>query len=150
MYLIPIKYRKTIPSIYDSIDNQSILNHINSDLKRGGVTKLVMKSECILEFRNAFFAIRPWLNWNIWNGVRGGKFEIKTERGIRRIVYQFDTSLVLILGFLIGVFCGIISQLIWIGVIAFVLLGLLNWIIMLIEQKVKLRNLIKSIKINGL
>ncbi len=69
MFPVIIKYRKTLNSNFNFINNDIILKSFQERLKREGVDDIKIENNSILKYRNAFFTIRPGLNWNIWTGI---------------------------------------------------------------------------------
>jgi hypothetical protein len=112
MFPFLIKYKKILNQDFDLIENENILKTIKENLKRSGVDRISISNGSTLNFENDFFAIRPGLNWDIWEGISKGQIEIVKNQQIREVSYLFNTSRFFIIGLTAGVFVGIISKMV--------------------------------------
>ena len=149
MFPFLIKYKKILNQDFNLIENENILKTIKGNLKRNGVDRISISNGSILNFENDFFAIRPGLNWNIWEGISKGKIEIVKNQQIREVSYLFNTSRFFIIGLTAGVFIGIVSKMVWPGFFAFTVLGLLNWTISIIRHRVNFNDLLNEVLRNN-
>jgi len=149
MFPFLIKYKKTLNSNFDLIDNEVLLKSFKENLKRDGVDRIFIENNSILRYENDFFAIRPGWNWNIWVGISGGQIEIIEEDNKRKVTYLFNTSRFFIIGALAGIAFGLFSKMILIGLFAFSFLGLLNWIISISRHRANLSSLLNEVMRNN-
>ncbi len=145
MFPIIIKYSKTLSGDFDTIANQKILDCAKEYLKRDGVDHIDIIDESVLKFNNDFFAIRPGLNWNIWVGIWRGQISIEKLDSKRKIRYRINTIRFWIIGLLTGLLFGLITKLLWVGLLAFGVMGLLNWTISVVRHYFNLTGLLTDI-----
>ncbi|WP_075604012.1 hypothetical protein [Saccharicrinis aurantiacus] len=145
MFPFVIKYKKTLNSNFDLIENEVLLKSFKEKLKRDGVDRIFIENNSSLSYKNNFFAIRPGLNHNIWAGISGGQIEIIKSKEKRKISYLFNTSRFFIVGGIAGIAFGLFSKMILVGLFAFSSLGVLNWIISISRHRVNLSSLLNEV-----
>lgn len=146
MFPFEIKYEKPLNSQFDSISNETILEYFEQNLKDGGVDETYIEENTILRFKNYIFSIRPGLNWNIWEGIRKGSFEIIMKENQRIMIYSFNISKLIIPFTLIGLFSGVFTIIMSIGVgLFFFAWTLLPWLTIFLRHKNKLTNLLDEV-----
>lgn len=153
MFPFTIKYKKTLSSNFDLIENETILKCFQENLKRNGINRIFIEDNSILKYKNDFFAIRSGLNWNIWVGISGGRIEFIETQNKRIVIYIFDTSRFFIIGLITGVVFVLFSKMILAGLFAFSVLGLLNWVISISRHRLNFSDLLNEVlkdKNNGL
>lgn len=136
MFPLEIIYKKQLNEKFESCSSEMIINAFEIDFKESGVSKLRSENDgkkLIAEIE--LFAIRPGWNWNRWNGIGKSSIEIvETIKNDREVIYKFNLTRMLVGALIISLFVGIISTLYWIGLLVFGVLGILNWIIKLIQH----------------
>jgi hypothetical protein len=145
MFPFTVKYSKILNINFDLIENETMLKCFEKNLKKDGVDRTHIEKDSILTFENDLFAIRPGLNWNIWEGIRKGNLEIVKTENKRVLIYTFDTSRFLIGGLFAGITFGLFSKMFLIGLIAFAFLGLFNWLIAIARHRYKLSELLNEV-----
>lgn len=146
MFPFEIKYEKPLNSQFDSISNETILEYFEQNLKDGGVDETYIEENTILRFKNDYFSIRPGLNWNIWEGIRKGSFEIIMKENQRIMIYSFNISKLIIPFTLIGLFSGVFTIIMSIGVgLFFFAWTLLPWLTIFLRHKNKLTSLLDEV-----
>ena len=145
MFPFLIKYKKTLNSNFDLIENEVLLKSFKENLKRDGVDRIFIENNSTLRYENDFFAVRPGLNWNIWVGISGGQIEIIKDEDKRKVTYLFNTSRFFIVGAIAGIAFGLFSRMILIGLFAFSFLGLLNWIISILRHRENFSSLLNEV-----
>lgn len=140
-----ITYRRTLDHRFDAIETKSILNSFKENLKRKGVSKISLETDSLMTFKIDLFSSKPGGNWNIWVGINRGKIEVDESNGKRTVIYEFNTSQILIAGFIAGLLFWIVSQMWWAGCFGFTVLGLLNWITALIRHDDNLTGILNEI-----
>jgi hypothetical protein len=140
---------KTLNSDFDLIDNGTMMKSFQENLKRGGVDRITIENNSILKYENDFFAIRPWLNWNIWDGICCGQIEITQNENKKAVTYLFNTSRFFIVGLIAGVAFWLFSKIIFAGLFVFSVLGLLNWIISISRHRAHLSSLLNEVLRNN-
>ena len=146
MFPFEIKYEKPINSQFDSISNETILEYFEQNLKDDGVDETYIEENTILRFNNYYLSIRPGLNWNIWEGIRKGSFEIIMKENQRIMIYSFNISKLIIPFTLFGLSITVLSIGTSIGFGLFTFAWtLLPWLTILLRHKNKLTNLLDEV-----
>jgi len=149
MFPFTLKYKKTLKSDFDLINNETMLKSFQENLKRDGVDRTFIENNSTLRYENDFFAIRPGLNWNIWVGICCGQIEISQNENKKSVTYLFNTSRFFIVGLIAGIAFWLFSKEIFAGLFAFSVLGLLNWIISISRHRAHLSNLLNEVLRNN-
>ena len=144
MFPFIIIYKKTLNSDFDLINNGNLLNSFQEQLKKDGVDKISMENNSILKYKNDFFSIKPGLNWNIWVGICCGQIEVKQGSNTREVIYSFNTSRFFIVGLIAGIIFSLFFKMIFPGLFAFFVLGVLNWILSISRHRAKLSSLLNN------
>ncbi len=145
MFPFTITYRRALDQRFDEIDTRSILNAFRENLKRKGVDKINSETDSLMTFKIHFFSSKPGANWNLWVGINRGKIEVEESTGKRMIIYEFNTAMILIIGFIAGLFFWIVSQMWWAGCFGFLILGLFNWITTLVRHDDNLTGVLNEV-----
>ena len=147
MFPFTIQYRKILDDHFDSISNENILKCFKQNLKKGGVDRIYIEDNSILRFENAYFAIRPGLNWSIWEGIRRGSFEILKNENQRILIYTIKISKLIIPFFLFGLAIGLFAIMMSIGAGLLILawICLLPWLTKVLRHKYKLLSLLDEV-----
>jgi len=145
MFPFTITYRRPLDQRFDTIETKFILDSFKENLRRKGVSKISSETDSLMTFKIDLFTSKPGGNWNIWIGINRGKIEVDESTGKRTLVYAFNTSQILIAGFIGGLLFGIVSQIWWLGCVGFVMLGILNWGTTLIRHDDNLTGVLNEI-----
>jgi len=148
MFPITVKYKRTLSTDYDKIDNYTILENFRKELEKDGVNYISITNNSI-KFKNNLFSIKPGLNWNKWQGIRKGYIEISENNNKREIIYCINTSQIWIVGTIAGLI-GLSLAIKGIFIVAFVLfgfLGIFQWLITIIRHSTNLSYILKPLRI---
>lgn len=145
MFPFTITYRRTLDQRFDAIETKSILDAFEESLLSKDIPEITSKTDSYITFKIHFLTAMMGGNWNLWAGINRGKIEVDESTGKRTIVYEFNTSLILIAGVIAGLFFWIVSQMWWAGCFGFVALGLINWGITLIRHDDNLTGVLNEI-----
>jgi hypothetical protein len=130
-----ITYRKKIKGEIEEIPTSEILEFAKGDFN-DSKADFIQNGKDTIFVENRLFHVdfKPGLNWNRWVGVGSAKFQIIEIGNIRYAFYTFSVTKILILGLIFGIISTIIMDSFWIGLTAFGLIGILNWIIKLLQH----------------
>lgn len=133
---IEITFKKRLIEDFKEFSNQQILDFFIKDFQDSGVKNIRRESDNKVVADIMFFAIRPGWNWNRWVGISQGSVQIlgNDNDSQRLIVYRFNQTRLFIIAVIASVIFGIVSQEWYTGLFAFGVLGILNWIIKLIQH----------------
>jgi hypothetical protein len=131
-----ITYRKKLKNKFNDYSNEKIIEFFIQDFEKSGVRNIRRENINKVIADIMFFAIRPGWNWNRWVGISYGTIEIvgDFEKENRVVVYKFNQSRLLIMGFIASIFVGITSQMILFGLGAFGFMCVLTWGIKLLQH----------------
>jgi|TARA_B110000902_G_C13896170_1_gene432525 hypothetical protein len=135
MFPLNIKYKRILNS---NSNSGQILDQIEKELTRLKIDK-TQRSDLKINFENSFFNGQG--RWHLMAPVDKGY--LKLNKNIKEIEYSFSVVRTFYIASGMALFFGLISQSYWIGIIFFLWLFGMNWIITLIRQNIfvnKLKN----------
>tara|TARA_R110002020_G_scaffold8674_2_gene35077 strand:+ start:498063 stop:498506 length:444 start_codon:yes stop_codon:yes gene_type:complete len=121
-----IKYKRILSSKSDS---GQVFDQIEKELTRLKIDK-IHRSELKIEFENSFFNGQG--RWHLMAPVDKGY--LKLDSNLKKLEYSFSVVRTFYITSIMALFFGLISQNYWIGIIFFLWLFGMNWIITLIRQ----------------
>jgi hypothetical protein len=121
-----IKYKRILSSKSDS---RQVFDQIEKELTRLKIDK-IRRSELKIEFENSFFNGQG--RWHLMAPVDKGY--LKLDSNLKKLEYSFSVIRTFYITSMMALFFGLISQSYWIGIIFFLWLFGMNWIITLIRQ----------------
>jgi hypothetical protein len=121
-----IKYKRILNSKSDS---RQVFDQIEKELTRLKIDK-IRRSELKIEFENSFFNGQG--RWHLMAPVDKGY--LKLDSNLKKLEYSFSVIRTFYITSMMALFFGLISQSYWIGIILFLWLFGMNWIITLIRQ----------------
>ena len=129
-----ITFRKKLKDQFNDISNEQIIEFFSKNFRNSGVKNIrrVTDNEIIADIM--FFAFR-W-NWNRSTGVGQASVRITSNPGDlnRTVVYRYNQTRGIVLGLLIPVLFCVIIQLWWVGLFIYGVIGILIWIIKLLQH----------------
>jgi hypothetical protein len=132
-----ITYKKKLSGALVKFTTLEILDFIKKDFENSGADSVKILNNTVLAENRLFkIRLRPGLNWNRWGGIAYAKLRIIEKENIRNVVYSFNLTRMLVVGGISGIIFGFISQIYWIGLIAFGVLGILNWTFKLLQHSI--------------
>jgi len=135
MFPLNIKYKRILNS---NSNSGQILDQIEKELTRLKIDK-TQRSDLKINFENSFFNGQG--RWHLMAPVDKGY--LKLNKNMKEIEYSFSVVRTFYIASGMALFFGLISQSYWIGIIFFLWLFGMNWIITLIRQNIfvnKLKN----------
>ncbi|WP_339662457.1 hypothetical protein [Croceibacter atlanticus] len=126
MFPFNIKYKRILSSKSDS---GQVFDQIEKELTRLKIDK-IHRSELKIEFENSFFNGQG--RWHLMAPVDKGY--LKLDSNLKKLEYSFSVVRTFYITSIMALFFGLISQNYWIGIIFFLWLFGMNWIITLIRQ----------------
>lgn len=119
----------------ETYSTERILDYVRKDFLDSGADSVQLIDNNLLAENKRFdIRIRPDLNFNRWIGISYAKLQIIESNLQRNALYSFDTTRILVIGFIAGLLFGLISQMFWIGLLVFGAIGVLNWIIKILQH----------------
>ena len=128
MFPLNIKYKRILNS---NSKSGQILDQIEKELTRLKIDK-TQRSDLKINFENSFFNGQG--KWHLMAPVDKGY--LKLNKNMKEIEYSFSMVRTFYITSGMGLFFGLISQSYWIGIIFFLWLFGMNWIITLIRQNI--------------
>ena len=126
MFPFNIKYKRILNSKSDS---RQVFDQIEKELTRLKIDK-IRRSELKIEFENSFFNGQG--RGHLMAPVDKGYLKLDSNR--KKLEYSFSVIRTFYITSMMALFFGLISQSYWIGIIFFLWLFGMNWIITLIRQ----------------
>lgn len=119
-----IKYNKALRGLVTADNRLMALYHIKTYIED-------KKADHIVIEKNKVRYKGTTSNWKgaLFGGVDNGTFNLTEENGISCLVYEISMRDLLITTFIMGIAIGVFSQIWWIGLVAFLWLGGMNWLI---------------------
>ena len=145
IFPLEIKYTKRLVGKIEEIPTQGLLDSYKIDFEKSGadIVRLIDKT-VIAENKLFKIHIRPGLNWNRWGGISYAKVQIIESDKRRNAIYVFNLTRIFVVGAIAGVFFGIISKFFWVGIVAFIVLGIFNWLVKLLQHWITFSALINK------
>lgn len=137
MFPFNIKYHRKLNA---NFEKEKIFDEIEKELIRLKIDK-IRRSDLEINFKNSFFNGQG--RWHLMAPIDKGY--LKLNRTSRKLEYSFSIIRMFYITFGMSLFFGLISQSYWIGIIFFLWLFGMNWIITLIRQNSymnKLKNIL--------
>lgn len=128
MFPLKIKYKRILNS---NSNSGQILDQIEKELTRLKIDK-TQRSELKINFENSFFNGQG--RWHLMAPVDKGY--LKLNKNMKEIEYSFSIVRTFYITSGMALFFGLFSQSYWFGVISFLWLFGMNWIITLIRQNI--------------
>ena len=133
MFPLNIKYKRILNS---NSNSGQILDQIEKELTRLKIDK-TQRSDFKINFENSFFNGQG--RWHLMAPIDKGY--LKLNKNMKEIEYSFSVVRTFYIASGMALFFGLISQSYWIGIIFFLWLFGMNWIITLIRQNIFLNKL---------
>jgi hypothetical protein len=124
-------------------DKELLLNHI-AEFLENKKARNVRVSGNQLEFSTSLFEIGWGINWNVLMPIEKGKFAIVSDGDREHLTYEFSMYRLILVALVGSILLGIAGSDISMGLIFFVFLGGLNWIIAFIRQRLMLNIILKD------
>ena len=137
MFPLNIKYKRKLNS---NSDSGQIFDQIEKELIRLKIDK-IQRSDLKIKFENSIFNGQG--NWHLMASVDKGY--LKLNRNLKELEYSFSVTRTFYITSAMALFLGLMSQSYWFGIISFLWLFGMNWIITLIRQNLFLNKLIWGI-----
>jgi hypothetical protein len=141
-----ITFKKKLKGEILKYSTSEILMYLKLEFEKSGTDYIELLNDCIL-IKNDWISlrIRPGWNWNRWLGINSAKFQIKMiENNERKAIYTFDLTKLLFISTIVSFLFGSISRSFLIGLITFLFIGFMNWVIKLIQHKISFDELLSQ------
>ena len=126
MFPFVIKYKRTLKS---NSTSEQIFEQIEKELIRLKIDK-IQRLDFKIQFENSFFNGQG--RWHLMAPIDKGYIKIKSN--LNELEYSFSVLRTFYITTAMALFFGLISQSYWIGIVFFLWLFGMNWIITLIRQ----------------
>jgi hypothetical protein len=138
-----IKYSTQLGNNFASDRNKETLEFIEDFITKKTGDDIVIEDNK-LTFKSKFFKWGRW-NTNILVPIEKGVFII-VEKGDRTLLkYEFYMYHLFIGVIIMSIFMATVSQQFWVGIICFLWVGGMNWLIAIIRHKMMLNKITKEI-----
>jgi len=135
-----IKYSTTLKEKIVPENYLKILNHIRAFIIDKPAKDIIIENN-----RLSFKPSTYYWNWNIMVSIEKGIFSIIEKEGHVILTYEFFMYRLFITTGIMSVIAGILTQILWIPIAAFLWLCGMNWIITLVRHKSMLDDLTSEI-----
>jgi hypothetical protein len=127
-----IKFSKRLKEKVSAADIDIAMTYIKKFIiKKTAEDIIIDRNE--LTFKSGFFRMR-W-STNIMGTIEKGKFNLIEDGNESVLTYEFFMYRIFTIVAVISIFMGTISHQPWLGVICFVWLGIMNWVIAIIRHR---------------
>ncbi len=137
-----IKYSARLSDNFDKDRNKETLKYIEDFITKKTADDIVIEDEK-LTFKSNFFRAR-W-NTNVLGPIERGVFTIIDKGDKTILTYEFFMYRLFIIVTIMSVFVGTASKGVSIGILCFLWLGGMNWLIAIIRHKRMLKEIVKGI-----
>ncbi len=145
MFPFEVVYKVHIKNDLEIESNSKILDFFIKDFKSSGVDNIErINNEKLLTTTTNFLKPRRGGNFNRWVGVKTSELEIIIDQNRKTIKYKINLKQSFAIG-LFGFFLFWVMDTIYAGITAFIFIGILNWLIKVIQHKVCFRDVIDDI-----
>jgi hypothetical protein len=141
-----IKYSKKLVGEIESFSTHEILESYRKDFEKSCADSVrFIENGLIAENRLFEINFKPGLNWNRWGGVSKARLLVIENNNKRTAIYTFNLTRIFVVGAIAGVFFGLISKFYLVGIFAFVVLGIFNWVAKLIQHRITFVSVIDNL-----
>lgn len=134
IFPLEVNYKKRFEGDIQKFSTAEILEYFKKEYEKSGADMVELMNDCIsIKNKGSFIRRR-----NRWDGISSAKLQIIYKENNNRIaVYRINPSLTMIVApILISIGFGLLTQLILVGLFAFLWIGGMSWSILLYSHRI--------------